>query len=179
MVVDARRFNPGVEFVVNRAPNLSLIPDASINFLYSHIVLQHLNPSLQAAFVREFLRVLASGGIAAFQVASAIQNTRPATWRRFASLIPPPIKENLKRIAGRPVASAAIELEMHVLPDETVEKLVEAGGGTIVASPYTNSADRDHNGAIRFFDRESALRRIHLEAGVSPVLSRFYVVRRT
>ncbi len=178
MVAAARRFNPDVEFVVNRAPDLRFIPDASVDFVYSHIVLQHLTPSLQAAFVREFLRILASGGIVAFQVASEIQNARPATWHRVAARLPRPVKESLKRIAGRPVASVAIELEMHLLPHETVETLVQVGGGTVLASPFTNSADRDHNGAVRFFDRETALERLHMESGASPVLSRFYLVRR-
>jgi hypothetical protein len=81
-------------------------------------------------------------------------------------------------MAGQPVAPAAIELEMHALLDQTVTALVEQGGGTVVASPFSNSTDRDHNGAIRFFDRETAVRRPGIESAASPILSRFYFVRR-
>lgn len=187
MVTVARRFNADLEFVVNRAPDLRFIPDASVAFVYSHLVLQHLTPALQEAFVREFLRILAPGGIAAFQVASESQKAQdqdPA-WHRAAARLPRPVKASLKRLkaslkrlAGRPVRSAAIHMEMHVLPHQRVETIVQDEGGTVVASPFTNSTDGDHNGAVRFFDRDTALKRLHVESGTSPWLSRFYVVRR-
>lgn len=178
MVATARRWNPDLEFAVNRSTDLRSIPDASVAFVYSHMVLQHITPSLQETFVREFLRILTPGGIAAFQVASEdLGPPRPA-WRRVAARLPRPIKAGLKRLAGRPVPATAIEMEMHALPDQRVEAIVRDGGGVVVASPFTNSTDLDHNGAVRFFHRDAALRRIHEESGAAPWLSRFYIVRR-
>ena len=67
---------------------------------------------------------------------------------------------------------------MHLLPDAEVQAVVDATGGQVLAAPYSNSADRDHNGALRFFDRDQAIRRVEEERTASPILSRFYVVRR-
>jgi SAM-dependent methyltransferase len=163
---------------VNQAPNLGFIADESIDFVFSHMVLQHLSRALQETFVREFMRILAPGGIAAFQVASEIQQVqRPARYR-IAARVPRLVKTSLRRLAGRPVRSSAIQIEMHVLPEATVEAIVKKANATIVASPFTNSTDPDHNGAVRFFDRDTARRRFHVESGASPFLSRFYVVSR-
>lgn len=185
MVATARRLNPDLEFAVNRASDLRFIPDASVSFVYSHMVLQHITPSLQETFVREFLRVLKPVGIAAFQVASENQEAPRPAWRRAVARLPRPIKASLKRLrasverlAGRPVRATAIEMEMHALPDQQVEGIVRDGGGVVVVSPFTNSTDLDHNGAVRFFDRDTALKRIHEEGGATPWLSRFYIVRR-
>jgi SAM-dependent methyltransferase len=178
MVAMARRLNPGLKFTVNRNPDLRFIPDGSVAFIYSHMVLQHITPSLQDTFVREFLRVLKPSGIAAFQVASENRESRRPAWRRAAARLPRPIKAGLKRLALRSTSGTAIEMEMHAMADQRVTGIVRAGGGVIVASPYTNSTDLDHNGAIRFFDRESALRRIEEESQATSWLSRFYVVRR-
>jgi trans-aconitate methyltransferase len=185
MVEAARHFNPDLEFAVNRAPDLRFIPDASVAFVYSHMVLQHITPSLQETFVREFLRILVPGGIAAFQVATEDQEPPRSAARRAAARLPRPIKAALKqliadvgRLAGQPARSTAIDMEMHAFPDARVETVVESGGGVVVASPFTNSTDRDHNGAVRFFDRDAALARVHEESGATPWLSRFYVVRR-
>jgi trans-aconitate methyltransferase len=178
MVLAARRFNPELEFVVNCTPDLGFIPNASIQFVYSHMVLQHLPPTLQETFLCEFLRILAPGGSVAFQVASEIQRAPDPAWHRIAARLPRPVRTSVKRLAGRPVRASAIHIEMHVLPHQVVEATVDEQGGTIVASPFTNSTDTEHNGAIRFFDRDTALSRFRRESGISPFLSRFYVVRR-
>ena len=177
MIAGARTFNPGTEFMVNTDPDLRLIDDSSIDFVYSHIVLQHIRPSLQGVFIAEFMRVLTVGGVAAFQVVTEIGRDRRPVWRRAISRLPRPAKAVLRRIAGR-ASTSGVELEMHVIPHDLVVRIIEAHGGLIVASPFTNSADPGHNGAIRFFDRETAVARAATEPGASPILSRFYLVRR-
>jgi trans-aconitate methyltransferase len=179
MIRTARGLNPELDFVVNRAPDLSDVPDQSAAFVYSHIVLQHMVPEMQLGFIREFLRVLAPHGVAAFQVAGEFLDTGRPIVQRAAGQLPRPVKTALKRLVRRPTVSNRIEMDMHLLPDAVIQPLVRAGGGLIVAAPYTNSADRDHNGAIRFFDRPEAVNRHNLEPRASPILSRFYIVRRS
>jgi len=73
MIALAERLNrvPGVvRYVRNAAPLLSAFPDGHFDFVYSDIVLQHLDPSEARAFVVEFLRVLRPGGLAVFQLPS-------------------------------------------------------------------------------------------------------------
>ena len=70
MIDAARRLNadvPNVEFRENASPRIERIADASVDFVFSHITLQHIPGSLAAGYVSEFFRVLAPGGVAAFQ----------------------------------------------------------------------------------------------------------------
>jgi len=59
-----------VEYVLNEASDLSVIPTGSVDIVYSSLVLQHIPHQFQAGYLREFVRVLAPGGVAVFQVAS-------------------------------------------------------------------------------------------------------------
>lgn len=56
------------EFICNDRDDLSVLPDASFDFIYSRIVLQHIPPNLARGYVAEFVRVLRPGGLALFQV---------------------------------------------------------------------------------------------------------------
>jgi SAM-dependent methyltransferase len=59
-----------VQFVLNQKTDLSDVETASIDILYSSLVLQHMPPEMAYGYLREFVRVLAPGGVAIFQVAS-------------------------------------------------------------------------------------------------------------
>ena len=48
-------------------PNLRLFPDRAFDLVISRLVLQHMRPHYALAYVREFMRVLAPGGVALFQ----------------------------------------------------------------------------------------------------------------
>lgn len=65
-----RGFASRIEFLLNPATDLSLVATGSADVVYSSLVLQHLPPVLQVGYLREFVRVLAPGGVAIFQVAS-------------------------------------------------------------------------------------------------------------
>jgi SAM-dependent methyltransferase len=54
----------------NLAPNLEIFPDAAFSFIYSTIVLQHIDASISTRYIREFVRVLASDGLLVFQLPS-------------------------------------------------------------------------------------------------------------
>lgn len=64
------KFGSGVTYSVNQRPDLSFIPSASVDFVYSDIVLQHLASDLAAAYIGEFLRVARPGGVVVFQLPS-------------------------------------------------------------------------------------------------------------
>lgn len=59
-----------VRFVLNERPDLSVIESGSVDIVYSSLVLQHMPPEFARGYLREFVRVLAPGGVAIFQVAS-------------------------------------------------------------------------------------------------------------
>lgn len=64
------RFGDRCQYYVNAADHLRLFEDGRFDFVYSNIVLQHIPPEYSARYVREFVRVLAAGGLAVFQVPS-------------------------------------------------------------------------------------------------------------
>jgi SAM-dependent methyltransferase len=69
----ARRYNRHGErcqYVWNAGAKLGQFGDASIDLIYSRIVLQHIRPRLVRSYLREFLRVLAPGGLLYFQYPS-------------------------------------------------------------------------------------------------------------
>jgi SAM-dependent methyltransferase len=59
-----------VAFHLNDTDDLSLFPSGSFDFVYSNIVLQHVGPEAATAYIREFVRLLAPGGLALFQLPS-------------------------------------------------------------------------------------------------------------
>jgi SAM-dependent methyltransferase len=57
-------------FWLNDQDNLQIFPSDRFDFIYSNIVLQHIEPDVSERYVREFVRLLADGGIAMFQIPS-------------------------------------------------------------------------------------------------------------
>jgi len=75
MIELARKYNryPNkCKYYLNEANNLSLFKDNSFDFIYSKIVLQHIEPKYSKNYIKEFLRVLSPGGLLIFQVPSEV-----------------------------------------------------------------------------------------------------------
>ncbi|MCU0661455.1 MAG: methyltransferase domain-containing protein [Myxococcota bacterium] len=71
MIQLANRFNlygDRCEYRLNTAPDLSAFPDGEFDFIYSNIVLQHMAPVYSRQYMRDFVRLIAGGGYALFQV---------------------------------------------------------------------------------------------------------------
>lgn len=87
MLDEARRLDRSegrVEFVLNEAPELSFVPDGSVDLVYSSLVLQHLPPGLAHDYLAEFVRVLRPDGVAIVQVLSRPRPTLKGLLFRFA-----------------------------------------------------------------------------------------------
>jgi SAM-dependent methyltransferase len=67
----SRNRAPGrVEYVLNEGSDLAVFPDAHFDLVFCKIVLQHMAPEYAEGYLREFVRVLAPGGLAVVQVPS-------------------------------------------------------------------------------------------------------------
>ena len=89
MVVLARDHNRHRErcyYHVNGQPDLALFADGSFDFVLSKIVLQHNPPAVAEAYIREFVRVLAPGGVADFDMTSDLAGISLADGSHRASL---------------------------------------------------------------------------------------------
>jgi len=86
MIAAARKLNaalPNCEFVLNDNPNLRMFPDSHFDLIYSVLVLQHLpTRAAIAAYVTDFARVLAPGGLLVCQIPSHIPLRRRLQLRR-------------------------------------------------------------------------------------------------
>lgn len=71
-----------VSYVCNDSPHLGMFPTGSFTFVYSNVVLQHIEPPLAQRYLEEFFRVLAPGGVAVFQLPS---HARPLQEQVLAS----------------------------------------------------------------------------------------------
>lgn len=76
MLSEARRLSadvPGVRFLLNDDADLRQFADGSFDLVFSHIVLQHVPDRAGVlSYISEFVRVLAPGGLIAFQLPSRI-----------------------------------------------------------------------------------------------------------
>lgn len=144
MIERARSLNrrvPGCEFAVNTAEDLALFEDGAFDFVYSSIVLQHLPDRRRVlGYVREFVRLLAPGGMAAFQVPHRIP------WRRRLQL-----RRRLHGALGRLGVGEELlhgRLGLHpirliAVREPDVVGAVEEAGGVVVEAQENDFAGRD------------------------------------
>jgi SAM-dependent methyltransferase len=62
------RFKKNCKYILNTKSDLQLFDDASFDFIYTYIVLQHMPPELMLGYLKEFIRILGIEGILMFQV---------------------------------------------------------------------------------------------------------------
>jgi ubiquinone/menaquinone biosynthesis C-methylase UbiE len=139
--LDAQRGASGAEFVLHDHDDLSRVASGSVDFVLCLLVLQHL-PARAAieVYLREFVRVLAPGGVAVVQLPVHVPGAGPpgpvplrvrATgWLRAAGVRPAFLYE---RLGWQP------EMPMSGIPyEETVAIFESAGGQLLEALPETS-----------------------------------------
>lgn len=170
-------------YVVSTKDSLDMIRSASMDFVYSHIVLQHMPASKQLSIIDEFLRVLKPGGVAAFQIPTgyietqrgrAVRNLK----RGLQRSVPPAILSRVRRVFGKNASVAHVNMAMTVCPEASVLAAVRSSGCTLIDAPFTNSTDPDHRGMIRFMTEADACAAIRERKTVSPYLSQFFFVQK-
>ncbi len=116
MVRQARELNRSgtqCRYHVNAEPHLRLFPDDHFDLVYSNLVLQHVGPELACAYIREFVRILAPGGIAVFQlpsepVAAQDAGAKPLPDDAFRARLTP----GRDRLSGPPGSRVALSVRV-------------------------------------------------------------------
>ena len=67
------RYGDRCRYLVNAADHLQLLGDDQFTFIYSNVVLQHIDPQISRRYLAEFARVAAPGGVVVFQLPSRFQ----------------------------------------------------------------------------------------------------------
>jgi len=144
MVALARAHNRGrrkCEFVLNQTAGLSQFAESEFAFVYSFIALQHIPPRFTIAYLKEFLRVLAPGGVLVFQLPAEFRGTGlPATlfYRLYHALY----RMFLYKIFRRDEAF----MEIYWISKRNVIELIEAGGGELVDAEPSEAAGSQYPG---------------------------------
>ena len=137
MVELARRHskNPRASFVRNGRPDLREFASGSFDLVYSRITLQHIAPRYTRIYLREFVRVLAPGGLAWIQVPASIPPGDPPDRFKF-SFWPPTVWMRVKRYAryhypgwfpGTP------KMQMYSIQRAEVEACLREAGAAVLA----------------------------------------------
>ena len=74
-------------FVLNETDRLPGIASGTFDFVYSNIVLQHVEPRFTRRYLAEFVRVLRPGGLLVFQLPAELVPVAP---RGYKALVPEP-----------------------------------------------------------------------------------------
>lgn len=111
-------------FVLNQADRLGLFADRSFAFIYSVITFQNMAPEFTKAYLSEFLRLLAPGGLLIFQVPSHPIGLKTK------------VKQNLPRLAMDVFYQLKYRdqphMEMHAVPQSEVLTLLDQPGIAVV-----------------------------------------------
>lgn len=142
MVARARSLNadvPTCSFHVLGPTGLAAFPDSSFDCIYSRIVLQHIpDPRVTESNIREFVRLLAVGGLLAFQLPAEIPRRRriQARPRLYAVLRSFRVPEGILygRLGLHPI-------RMRSIPEADVVRLLAAAGGSVLAVDRSNLGD--------------------------------------
>lgn len=135
MLQKARDLAPAglrIDWTLNERPDLAVVPDASVDLVYSHIVLQHIPPELALGYIGEFVRVLAPGGLAVFQVPERSEDAAWRVWLKKA--VPKPLIRLYRRLRYGRQALVDVEVQMNGIPPKTVEAAIQGAGGRLVSS---------------------------------------------
>jgi SAM-dependent methyltransferase len=135
-------------YIANSSPHLPF-DDGRFAFVYSNIVLQHVPRALAKKYLREFVRVLAPGGVLVFGVQDSFAapdlSSRMVRIRHVLHLRSR-IRVALKRGGG--------DMQMHCLPEAIVRRALAPA--KIVDVQFTNTAARDFNGRLVYLDHPPA-----------------------
>ncbi|HZV26375.1 MAG TPA: class I SAM-dependent methyltransferase [Acidothermaceae bacterium] len=117
-------FPDRVSYVVNTTPTLPF-DDATFDFAYSILVLQHIPPKVAAGYISELVRVLRPGGVVVFQ---ELSHRAPTVRNAVLRVVPNGVLKLLRR-ARR---GWAAPMTMDGVPRRQVTALVAAAGGEVV-----------------------------------------------
>jgi ubiquinone/menaquinone biosynthesis C-methylase UbiE len=110
-------------YVLNESDDLRRFDDCTFDFIYSNITLQHMRPVYIRRYIREFVRVLKPGGVALFQVPSALVKKPGAVRRAIGAVL-------AKVISVLP--SGSPKMEMHGVERQAVIEILESAGAMVV-----------------------------------------------
>lgn len=121
-------------FVLNAVDNLDVFESNSFDFIYTNIVLQHMEPQYALKYIREFIRLLSKGGILIFQLPSERRRSDKFPRNIVRKLIPCSIMDKLfyLRLDIEAWFSKSPRMEMYAIHREEMTKILRDNGVKVV-----------------------------------------------
>jgi len=139
---------PRCRYLVNSSATLPFA-DGEFAFIYCNIVLQHVPRRYATNYLREFVRVLDSGGVLVFGVQDSFAapdlSSKLVRVRHVLHL-----RSRIRRILG----SSAGDMQMHCLPESVVREAL--GTARVADIQLTNTAAKDFNGKLVYLQQAPA-----------------------
>jgi SAM-dependent methyltransferase len=154
MIGAARQLNQdrnNCKFLVNESERLAEFSSGSIGFIYSSIVLQHIEPQYVVSYLREFARLLKPDGVLVFQMPS-----HRKVWMSYA-------RERLQLVSrlrrlwelfGIVPPDPRNRMRMNCLDERTIRQVLLSARCTVRQVSLTNSCDPDFNGSLHYLAKE-------------------------
>ena len=135
-------------FLVNTTDNLQVFHSGYFGFIYTSIVLQHMETRYVRRYLGEMARVLRPGGVLVFQVL----DRRKGAWlgELRANL---GIRKGLSGLLGKKQDLDQC-MELHCIRESRIRRLLARAQATVVDVRLTNSADRSFNGRLQYLGDE-------------------------
>jgi SAM-dependent methyltransferase len=114
-------------FVLNTEPHLRQFADASVDLVYSSLVLQHVPRDSALAYLREFSRIVRPGGAVVVLLPTRIR----LTFKGVLSLIlpKPVVRAAQRRLLGYPAS-----MDMTTFAPRRIVETLREGGVTVLAT---------------------------------------------
>ena len=149
MAHDFHKNMNGIDFVTNQTDNLSFVPDQSISFIYTTIVLQHVPTEQSYQFISEFCRALEPGGTLVFQVPTN-DIRKLSLIQKFRVWLKP--RERLAKLG----LWTKYHMDMNVYQDARITSIVSKHKCEVAGRRLTNHTDKAFNGKIKFLTPDQA-----------------------
>ena len=123
------RYPQTCEYVLNERADLSRFADATFDFVYCTLVLQHIAPRYCHAYVTELVRVLAPGGLLHLQLPTQGPPAKPvaggalARTGRVLARLRQRLREQIRFVP---------RMQMYATPEPVVRGLIESAGGRVM-----------------------------------------------
>jgi SAM-dependent methyltransferase len=148
MIELARQLNSdraNCRFVLNQEAGLKGFRDGSFGFIYTSIVLQHIPSPYSTDYLLELIRLLQPGGVLVFQVLDHFCGSPLERMRQKLAL-----RHRWRKLIKATHGNEAIEL--YSISEERVRDALKPVAASVVNVRFTNSAEPDFNGRLRYID---------------------------